>query len=60
MSLINGGLAIDLVKELGDRTQESPSEQKGQEFKPLDGVLSKQQLAAYFGTCESTLTDFPP
>ena len=57
MSLMNVDLAMELVKDVGGRPQKSLSEQQVQEVKTLAGVLSKQQLAAYFGMCENTLNE---
>lgn len=48
---------MELVKDVGGRPQKSLSEQQVQEVKTLAGVLSKQQLAAYFGMCENTLNE---
>lgn len=48
---------MELVKDVGGRPQKSLSEQQVQEVKTLAGVLSKQQLAAYFGKCENTLNE---
>ena len=49
---------MELVKDVGGRPQKSPGEQQVKGLKPLDGVLAQQQLAAYFGACESTLIVF--
>jgi hypothetical protein len=48
---------MELAKNVGGRPQKSLSEQQVQEVKTLAGVLSKQQLAAYFGMCENTLNE---
>ena len=48
---------MELVKDIGNPPEKSQSKQQVQEVKTLAAVLSKQQLAAYFGMCENTLNE---
>lgn len=48
---------MQLIKGVGGRPQKRLTEEQVQEVRTLGGVLSKQQLAAYFGMCENTFNE---